>query len=352
VTARVSRHVALLRGYTPGEQPNDSAIIKLNTNENPYPPSPRVCAALRAAADEDLQRYPAPSADALRHVAAQRYAVSPAQVLAGNGSDELLALCMRACVVAGSRVAYVTPTYSLYRTLAAIAAAEAVEVPAAQDMLSEPSFVLPDGLYGADASVTFVCTPTSPFGLPAAMDEIEALCRRTPGIVVSDEAYVDFGGVSALELLPRHENLLVLRTFSKSFSLAGLRLGLAFGAEDLIAELAKVKDSYNVSRLAIAAGVAALDDFAWMRTNVARVVATRERTLAAVRALGCRASSSAANFFWMECPGEIGRSVYKRLRAAGILTRCFDEDGLRDGVRVTVGTDDEMDAFLAALGGA
>jgi histidinol-phosphate aminotransferase len=342
----VSARIAALGGYQPGEQPTDRTLVKLNTNENPYPPSPQVEEALRAAAHE-LNRYPAPMADALRERAARRYGLHrPEQVLVGNGSDELLAICLRACAVEGSRVAYAVPTYSLYRTLAAIAGAVPVEIPAA---VPGRAYELPRELFEVDADVKLVCNPNSPFGAPTRLKQIVELARCSRGLVVSDEAYVDFGGETALGAVAECANLIVLRSFSKSFSLAGLRLGLAFGDDGLIAELAKVKDSYNVSRLAIAAGVAALDDYAWMERNVERIVRTRTRVVAAVISAGYAVGESATNFFWMRCGARGGRDSYERLRAQGVLVRWFDAPGLRDGVRVTVGTDEEMDRFLAVL---
>jgi len=344
----VSRRVAALKGYVPGEQPTDARLVKLNTNENPYPPSPHVRTALKEAAEGALNRYPTPLADALRERAAAVYGVTPEQVIAGNGSDELLAICLRACTTEGSRVAYTMPTYSLYRTLVAVAGARAIEIETS-DVPPSTSFVLPDAFVDADAEVKFICHPNSPFGTPVDIERIATVCEQTSGLVVCDEAYVDFGGASALRLLPHHPNLLVLRTFSKSFSLAGLRLGLAFAAPGLVAELVKVKDSYNVSRLALAAGVAALADIAWMEANVARIRATRARVIDSVRAAGYTVPRTKANFFWLECGSTGGRAVYERLRAAGVLVRYFDEERLRSGVRVTVGTDEEMDVFLSAL---
>jgi histidinol-phosphate aminotransferase len=351
MTVRVSPRIARLQGYVPGEQPTDARLVKLNTNENPYPPSPRVRAALRAEADGALNRYPSPMGDALRAKAAEHYGVEPDCVLAGNGSDELLSMCLRACVCEGDRVAYAVPTYSLYRTLAAIAGAATVEVPVAE-LPPRATFPIPDALADAAAALTFVANPNSPYGAPTDLEALSRLCLRTPGVVVADEAYVDFASAaaSALVLLARHRNLVVLRTFSKSFSLAGLRLGLAFAAPDLIAELAKVKDSYNVSRLALAAGVAALDDAAWMHANARRLCATRDRVIAALRERGWSPCDSAANFFWLECGSAGGRATYARLREQGVLVRYFDDGPLRSGVRVTVGTDAEMDRFLEAVG--
>ena len=337
-----------MTGYQPGEQPANRTLVKLNTNENPYPPSPWVQAAVERAANDDLNRYPSPMTDRLRELAADRYRVSPEQVLVGNGSDELLAMCLKACAGEGARVAYATPTYSLYRTLVDIACAQACEV--IDDGLDERD--RPEvwrGLADHDAAVTFVCNPNSPFGTAVAPSRIGDLAARVNGLVVADEAYVDFGGRSALDLISRHANLLVVRTLSKSFSLAGVRIGLAFGDRQLIGEIAKVKDSYNVSRLAAAAGSAALEDYDWMARNVERIVATRHRVVAVVRQAGYRVPQSVANFFWMDCSPGSGKAVYEHLRANGVLVRYFDVPALRAGVRVTVGTDPEMDRFLVAL---
>jgi len=343
VKPQVSDRTRRLEAYTPGEQPVVAGLVKLNTNENPYPPSPRVVEAIAREAGAGLNLYPSPMADPLRAAAARRYGLTPAQVLAGNGSDELLAIVLRACAVEGDRVVYCVPTYSLYRTLVAIAGAVAVEIP------TETNGRVPESLASTDARVAFLCSPNSPFGYSISPDEVSALAERFAGLIVVDEAYVDFGDRTALGLIERHANVLVLRTFSKSFSLAGLRLGLAFGNEALVGELAKVKDSYNVSRLAIAAGVAALDDYDWMLANVARVRATRERVASALREVGYRVAPSAANFLWVDCGRRGGRAVYEALRAQDVLVRHFDTSELRGGVRVTIGTDAQMDRFLAAL---
>ncbi len=340
----VSERIRALTPYQPGEQPDDRSLIKLNTNENPYPPSPKVVRAIAEAAADGLNLYPPPMTDTLRRAAAIRYGVTETQVLAGNGSDEVLALCLRACVTEGGRVAYATPTYSLYRTLAAVAGAKALEIRADESNLSAR-------LSETEADVIFICTPNSPTGAELGLETIDDIARQARGLVVVDEAYVDFGGRSALGLLNRHQNLLVVRTFSKSFSLAGARLGLGFGCAGLVADLAKVKDSYNVSRLAAAAGLAALADYDWMERNVARVCMTRERIASELRARGYRVPDSRANFLWLDCSGlGGGRPVYVKLRERGVLVRYFDTAELRHGIRVTIGTDQQMDRFLTAFG--
>ena len=332
-----------MAGYTPGEQPQGGGFIKLNTNENPYPPSARVRDAIAACATEDVRLYPDPMANALRDVAARRYDVPRDCIVAGNGSDDLLAIVMRACIDAGDTVAYPYPTYSLYDTLAEIAGARIVRVPWPAD------FTLPAGLAGTDARVTIVCNPNAPSGTFVAVDALDALARDVPGLVVIDEAYVDFAADSALRLVRQHGNVLVLRTLSKSFSLAGMRVGLGFGQAPLIAELCKVKDSYNLSRVSIAAGTAALEDYDAMRAHVARVAATRTRLIAALRRLGYDVPDSQTNFVLARKAGIDQRPVLEALKQRRILVRYFATPELRDALRISVGTDAEIDALVNAL---
>jgi histidinol-phosphate aminotransferase len=338
----VSDRIRALDGYAPGEQPSaDARVIKLNTNENPYPASPRVARAV----EESLARlhlYPEPMSDGLRRAAASLYGVRPENILVGNGSDELLGLTFRACTPDGGRVAFPVPTYSLYRTLAELAGCEVVTAPSLEGSV-------PPELIDSDADIVFLCTPNSPLGYEIALSEVEKVAQHVAGLVVVDEAYVDFGGRTALRLIDRFDNVLVLRTLSKSFSLAGARVGLAFGGVDLIRELAKVKDSYNVSRLAQAAGQAALEDPDWMESNARRVVATRTRVAAALGAMGFVVRQSAGNFLWVDCGSSGGRAVYEALRDRGILVRFFDAPALTSGVRVSIGTDADMDRFLTAI---
>lgn len=335
--------IRTLEGYAPGEQPQDRRYIKLNTNENPYPPSPRVLETIRECATEEMRLYPDPMANALRDKAAAVYGFTRDHILAGNGSDDLLAVIVRTCVGPGDRVVYPYPTYSLYDTLVAIGGGSAVHVPFG------PDFALPAGLAEAGGRMTFVCNPNSPSGTAVGVDELADLSRRVSGLLVVDEAYVDFGAASALDLVGRRDNVVVLRTFSKSFSLAGMRIGLAFAPPPVIAELAKVKDTYNLTRVSIAAGVAALDDREWMQANVRRVCATRDRLVAALRELGFAVPPSCANFVLARRPGCDLQGVYERLKARGILVRHFATPELRDALRISIGTDAEVDALLVAL---
>jgi histidinol-phosphate aminotransferase len=340
----VRPEIRALHGYVPGEQPQGQRFIKLNTNENPYPPSPRVVEAARHAAEEGLRLYPDPSAAALRAKAAEVYGVPAERILAGNGSDELLAMIMRTCVGPRDRVAYPVPTYSLYDTLVAIGGGEVVAIPFPAD------FTLPlEELVEARARVTMVCNPNAPSGTLTPLEQLRELGRRVAGLLVIDEAYVDFAATTALPLIDELDNVLVLRTFSKSFSLAGLRVGLAFGSPGFMAEMAKVKDSYNLNRISMAAATAALGDLETMRANVARIRSTRQRLIAALGELGFAVLPSETNFVLARRPGRDLRSLYEALKERRILVRHFAIDALRDAVRITVGTDDEIDALLATL---
>ncbi len=332
-----------LQPYEPGEQPQDGRFIKLNTNENPYPPSPRVLDAIRAAATADIRLYPDPSASELRRAAARQFGLDPDEVLVGNGSDELLAMLMRACVGRGDRVAYPVPTYSLYDTLVAVQEGVAVRIPFPAD------FSLPPGLKSAEASLTIVCNPNSPTGTHVPAAELGRLAQEVSGLLVIDEAYADFADGNALALVREHPNIVVLRTLSKSYSLAGMRIGLAFARPPIIGQLRKVKDSYNVSRVAIAAGVAALEDQHWMRANAEKIRRSRARLAASLRALGYSVPESQANFVLARRPGVNQEPVYRALKQRGILVRYFPAPDLCDALRITVGTDAEIEALLAAL---
>jgi histidinol-phosphate aminotransferase len=341
--SRLRPIVERMCGYVPGEQPRGNQVVKLNTNENPYPPAPSVLAAVAAAATAELRLYPDPSATALRETAARVYGLSPDQILVGNGSDDCLTMLARAAVGADDIVVYPEPTYSLYDTLVTIQEGRSLTIPFPAD------FSLPPALAAAEGRLLLICNPNSPSGTSVPIGALEELVAGRDGLVVVDEAYVDFAPANALPLLSRYDNLVVLRTLSKSFSLAGMRIGLALGPPALLAQLAKVKDSYNVSRVAIAAGVAALEDYGWMQRNVARIVATRARLTAGLEARGYQVLPSAANFVFARRPGEDLAPVQARLRERGVLVRHFPTPRLRDGLRITVGTDAEVEILLEKI---
>jgi histidinol-phosphate aminotransferase len=339
-------NIAALAGYTPGEQPRDDGIIKLNTNENPYPPSPRVYAALRNAVNPALRLYPEPLSDTLRSTAARVYGVKAENILAGNGSDEILSILLCCFVAPGERVAFPVPTYSLYDTLVEIqdGVAARVDFP--------PDFSLPGSLAEQRAALTFLCNPNAPSATLVSLAEIEKLARSVAGILVVDEAYVDFAaseGASSLPLIRRLPNLVVLRTFSKSFSLAGMRIGLAFASEEIIAGMMKVKDSYNLNRLSLVAANAALQDLPWMTRNARRIQRSRKKLSAALRRMGYFVYPSHANFVLARKRGENLKPVYEKLKRRGILVRYFDAPGLQDCLRITVGAPKEVQALLNEL---
>ena len=334
-----------LRAYEPGEQPvPGAAVVKLNTNENPYPPSARAVAALREIAPDSLRRYPPPFADEFRESAAAVLGVDPAWILVGNGSDDLLTMLFRSVAASDRPVAFPVPTYVLYRTLAHIQDASTVEVP------FDDTYGLPtDGLTSANAALTIIASPNSPSGnrIPNAM--LADVAARTRGILAIDEAYVEFASGNALELTRRFHNVVVLRTLSKSHSLAGLRLGFAVAPPPLIAGLAKVKDSYNVDAVSAHVGAAAIRDTAHTRTNVERVCASRDRLSRALVELQYRVWPSEANFLLVRPPDGGARAIYRALRTQGILVRYFNEPMLADRLRITIGTDDHNDQLVEAL---
>jgi histidinol-phosphate aminotransferase len=334
--------------YRPGEQPRPGQrLIKLNTNENPYPPSPRVRRAVaKAMAGSALRLYPAPRADEFVASASRTYSIPQTMIIAGNGSDELLAMVFRATLGRGDTVAYAVPTYSLYDTLALVQEARILHIPLG------PSFELPlAALAEARANLTIVCNPNSPSGTLTRTRSLGALAKRLDGrLLVIDEAYADFAGENALGLVRRYRNVVVLRTLSKSYSLAGMRLGLCFAHPSVIDALLKVKDSYNLSRVALAAGAEALCDGDWMRRNVAKVIRTRARSEARLRKLGFVVPPSQANFVLARMPGRDMAPVARGLRRAGILVRHFATPLLQDAIRISIGTPAEMDALFRALG--
>jgi histidinol-phosphate aminotransferase len=328
----------------PGEQPAPGRrVVKLNTNENPYPPSPRVLEALARVSTADVRLYPDPEARALRARAAAVYGVPAECIMIGNGSDELLQLLVRATVDPGDRVGFPVPTYSLYETLVAVQGGRRVEVP------FDDEFTLPAALADTGARLTFLCNPNSPSGTLVPLAEVARLARAVRGVLVVDEAYVDFAHTSALPLVADHDNVVVLRTLSKSYSLAGLRVGLAVAHPELLAGLRVVKDSYNVGRLALAAAEAALGDAAWMEANVRRVRATRTSLSTALAGLGWDVLPSEANFVLARRPGVDQAPTAAALARRHILVRHFAVPRLFDALRITIGTDEEIDMLLDAL---
>lgn len=339
---------AILRdveGYVPGEQPKFADIVKLNTNENPYPPAPRVLEAIHAMTADALRRYPDPVAGAFRAACAERYGYPGIEwVVAGNGMDEILALAMRAFVDPDDTVLTPYPTYILYETLARLHGANCRFCDLDDD------FQLTEEFYSTPARMCLVPRPNSPTGVCPPREAMERLCREFDGIVVIDEAYVDFADDTCMDFPKRFDNVIVSRTFSKSFSLAGVRLGVAVAQPALIDEFMKIKDSYNVNAFTQAVGTAAMLEYDAMQASVAKVRATRERLTTALESMGFRVPRSQSNFVFAQWDGVPHASeIFKALRERAIIVRYFDTRRLANGLRISVGTDAEIDRLLAAL---
>lgn len=338
--------VARMAGYTPGEQPKPGElVIKLNTNENPYAPSPAVFEAIGRMASDALRRYPQPMADDFRQVAARVHGVAPEQVLAGNGSDDILQIALRTYCGPGDVLASPDPTYSLYPVLAELADVRFVTVPWG------PGWTLPsDALLATNPQAIFFANPNAPSGTWVEPSEVSALAARTGALVLVDEAYVDFGDDSCLGLVERHENILISRTLSKGYGLAGLRFGYAIGNRAVIDQMAKVKDSYNCDAIAIAAAAAALDDQAYAREQWQKVRVERGRVSEALAQRGFDVIPSRGNFVLATLPGgRYAKPVYEGMKARGVLVRFFDKAGLNDKLRITIGTPDQNTAMFSAL---
>jgi histidinol-phosphate aminotransferase len=341
--------IRAMRGYTPGEQ--HAGAIKLNTNEGAYPPSPRVMATLAALADESLRLYPDPVSRRLREAAAARFGVTPEQVLAGNGSDDCLTILYRTFLDKGARVACPWPTYGLYQQLAEIQGAKLVPVPY---RLSGRRWELPPELGKQRAKLIVVANPNNPSATLVPVDQLRALAEASPkAIVVVDEAYVDFAladglDASMLPYLGQHANVVVLRTFSKSYSLAGARLGLLFAAPALVEEMTKVKDSYNVNAVSQALGAAALEDRAAHEEAMRGTLDERARLEHELEALGLTWPESRANFLLVEF-GDRAPALLQTLKDAGLLVRWWSAPELRTKLRITVGRPDQNNRLLATL---
>ncbi len=338
--------VERMAGYTPGEQPQGGKFIKLNTNENPYPPSPAVAAAIRNALDQGLAKYPDPLATAFRQRAAELHGVEPDWILCGNGSDDILTIVTRALVGAGQALRLPYPSYVLYATLAEIQGARCEEIAFRGDWTLGADFSAPHD----DLKCVFLPNPNSPTGTVLSRDEILEIAERLPCPILVDEAYVDFAEQDAVELVRRHERVLVSRTLSKSYGLAGLRFGYLVAQPQLVAEFRKVKDSYNCDALSIAGATAAINDQDWFQENRRKVLATRARLTEALRKMGFEVIDSQANFVWAEHAQRPAQQLYDQLKRERVLVRYMNYPRWRDGLRISVGTDEQIDVLLNLLG--
>ena len=354
-----------LHAYVPGEQPKIKGLIKLNTNENPYPPSPKVLAAVMAAVDGRLRLYPNPTAQALREKLAKLHGCAPENIIVGNGSDEVLALATRAfvepvgtarCAVRSSQrddpttvIQYFTPSYSLYPVLADIHGAAKNGVPLKSDFSLPSVAELKRGKqWDFKAALTFVTTPNAPSGRGYKTVELEKLCRAQKGVVILDEAYVDFADENALKLALKFPHVLVARTFSKAYSLCFQRVGYFVGHAGLIAALDKLRDSYNVNGLGQIAAAATLDDLKFYRENFKKIIGTREWLSRELAKLGFRVLPSQTNFILAQPPLFPAKDWLEKLRDRKILVRWFSAPEVRDYLRLTIGTPAEAAALVTA----
>src|SRR5258706_11018007 len=332
-------HLRALYPYVPGEQPKVKGLIKLNTNENPHPPSPKVLAAIKAAVDERLRLYPDPTAQPLREELARLHRCQPGNIIVGNGSDELLALATRAFVEPRSgAIQYFTPSYSLYPVLADIHRAAKNAVPLRPDFSLRSMAELKRGRqWDFRAAMTFVTTPNAPSGRGYTTGQLEALCRAQKGVVVLDEAYVDFAGENAMTLALKYSHVLVARTFSKAYSLCFQRVGYFVGHAELIAALDKMRDSYNVNGLGQIAAEATLDDLKFYRANFKKIIATREWLSRELMKIGFRVLPSQANFILAKPPLFPAKDWLQKLRDQKILVRWFSAPDVNEYLRITIG---------------
>jgi histidinol-phosphate aminotransferase len=360
VAARVRPLVQALHAYVPGEQPKIRGLIKLNTNENPYPPAPAVLKATRAAVDERLRLYPNPTSSALRAKLAQMHGCGPENIFIGNGSDEVLAYLIRAfaeplsavtpTTLGKATVQYLWPCYSLYPVLAETHGARAKAVPLLED------FALPavpalkrGGEWDFEAALSLVTTPNAPSGRGYSREELEALCKAQKGVIVLDEAYVDFAEGHSADLALKYPHVVVARTFSKAYSLCFQRVGYCIAHADVVAALDRVRDSYNVNGLGQVAAEATLDHLPYYRKGFAKVIRTRERLRRELSGLGWKVLPSQTNFLLAEPPGLPAKAWLERLREKKILVRWFSLPEIQQYLRITIGTDAEIDALLRAV---
>ncbi|WP_153730788.1 histidinol-phosphate transaminase [Sporosarcina obsidiansis] len=334
--------------YIPGEQLNQPDIIKLNTNENPYPPSPKVLEAIKAQVEENsLQLYPSPTADPLRHAIAETYGLTKEQVFVGNGSDEVLAFAFMAFFEPGKTIRFPEISYSFYPVYSKIFDISFEKVPLQED------FTLPaEAFYQSEGGV-ILPNPNAPTSLYATLDVIEEILKQNSDqMVIIDEAYIDFAGPSAVKLIDRYDNLLVIQTTSKSRALAGLRVGFAMGQPELIDGLTRIKDSFNsypIDRLAMAGATAAFQDHAYFSESTKKIIRTRERSAQSLRELGFEVLPSDANFLFAKPLNQDAHTLYEQLKERGILVRHFDQAGISDYLRITIGTEEQMEMLFTVL---
>ncbi len=345
MTSFLRPHLRAIPGYTPGEQPPPGSVtIKLNTNENPYPPSGKVFKALESIDGELLRRYPDASAQLFRNAASSIFDIPPTWITVANGSDDLLNLIMRAFVNEGDSVIYPMPTYVLYRTLTQLQGAQPCEIS------YDEEFELPLAqLISAQGAVTFIAAPNSPSGHAIPIEQLEQLAQNISGILVIDEAYVDFAETNALQLVRDHRHVIILRTLSKGYSLAGLRLGFAIASPDIIQDLNKVKDSYCVDAIAVILGTAAIEDQEHKNSNAKQIKHSRSILTNKLEELGWKVWPSQTNFLLVQHPHVDALELQQWLKLRKILVRHFNLPKMIDKLRITVGTEEQNDIVCQHL---
>jgi len=336
-------NIEKIKGYEPGFQPKSVDIIKLNTNENPYLPSPQAVEVLSRINVEQLRRYPDPVGTAFREAAAEVHGVSPENIMCCNGGDDLLTIAFRTFCDENRPVAYPVPTYSLYPVLANLQNCKALEVP------FDHEFNLPVDLIKTDAALTIVCNPNAPSGSFISVGELASLADELSGVLLIDEAYADFADENCAGLVKDFDNVIILRSMSKGYGLAGLRFGYAIAPVGLISGLLKVKDSYNVDAVAIAVATAAIKDQEYFRQTTGNVKKARELLTAQLLALKFEVPRSYSNFVLAETKRCKARVIYDKLVQRNIYVRYFDLPGLENKLRITVGTEEQNDKVILAL---
>ncbi len=339
-------NIEKLSGYTPGFQPKDTNVVKLNTNENPYPPSPKVARLLAEFDINRLRRYPTPLGDSFREAAAEINGLLPENIMCTNGGDDLLTIVLRSFCCSTRSLVYPAPTYSLYEVLAKIQDCPIVEVPWL-DGYRLPKKELVD----AGGALTIVCNPNAPSGSFIDPEEISELANLLEGksVLLVDEAYADFAQDNCAKLINKHDNLVILRSMSKGYSLAGLRFGYAIACRELIAGMLKVKDSYNVDALAIAVATETIQDQDYFKKNVELVKEQRARVAKSLESLGFKVAPSSANFVLTQVQSGDASDIFEKLKERHVFVRYFPYDGLRDKLRITIGTPSENDRLIEAL---
>lgn len=335
--------------YVPGEQPKLARLVKLNTNENPYGPSPKAIAAMQAEVNDNLRLYPDPNSDRLKQAVADYYGVQTAQVFVGNGSDEVLAHAFHGLFQHGQPLLFPDISYSFYPVYCGLYGIDFVQVPLdEQFQIRVEDYARPNG------GIIFP-NPNAPTGCVLALEAIERLLKANPDtVVLVDEAYIDFGGETAISLVDKYPNLLVSQTLSKSRSLAGLRVGIAVGHPDLIEALERIKNSFNsypLDRMAIAGAAAAFEDKAYFEQTCQRVIDSREAVVAGLEQLGFEVLPSAANFVFARHPGKDAATLAAGLREQGVIVRHFKQQRIAQFLRITIGTPEQNQALLDALQG-